>query len=201
MAALSLSIDAFRPLNRWDHDRIQPGNVGSVGDVNLQVRLKQSAPDMPMRFDQTWSHQNEVALGSNVRDGSRGGYMNSGLPAMVVDSNWVNRKFKTRHGWIYQDLRAPDTLHEPLLGSQPHHDWNNKVATAYEAFRTGNGFLPLPGAYALSPGEVPRGGSIPRIVGSEQREQGIDLTADNVFRNGGQDSDNSQGGWSGGRFK
>ena len=29
-------------LNRWDKDSIRPGPVGSVGDVNVQVKLKKS---------------------------------------------------------------------------------------------------------------------------------------------------------------
>lgn len=37
MAALSLSSDAIRPMNRWNHDRIQPGAVGSVG---IEIRKK-----------------------------------------------------------------------------------------------------------------------------------------------------------------
>jgi len=43
--------------------------------------------------------------------------------------------------------------------------------------------LPVTGAYAQSPGEVTRGGEVPRIVAVEQREAGIDLTTENVFRN------------------
>lgn len=182
MAALSLSITAMRPLNRWDHSSIRPGPVGSVGDVLLQPRLKHSAPDLPLRFDPNFSHQNEVFLGSNVSDGQHRGYDGGGGPARTDDSNWENKKFKTSHGWIYQDMRAPDTLHEPENTGTPQYSWHNKLATAYDAFRTGNAFLPVPGAYALHPGEVGRGGQVPRIVGVEQRESGADLTPNNVFR-------------------
>jgi len=182
MAYLSLSIDAIKPLNRWDYARIQPGPVGSVGDVNCQPRLKHSAPDLPLRYDPNFSHQNEVFLGSNVSDGQYTGYDGGGGPANTVDSNWVNKKFKTNHGWIYQDMRAPDTLHEPENTGIPQYSWHNKLATAYDAFRTGNAFMPVTGAYAQSPGEVTRGGDIPRIVGVEQREKGTDLTSENIFR-------------------
>ena len=44
MSALSLSIDAIKPLNRWDYDSIRPGKVGSVGDVLITERLKASRP-------------------------------------------------------------------------------------------------------------------------------------------------------------
>jgi len=185
MAALSLSIDALRPMNRWNHDRIQPGNVGSVGDVNLQPRLKHSAPDLPLRYQPDFAHKNEVFLGSNVQNGSSASYVSGGGPASVVDSNWGGRRdFKISHGWIYQDMRAPDTLHEPLLGETPHYSWNNKIATTYEAFRTGNQFLPVPGAYMLHPGEVPRGGQVPRIVDNEAQEDDIALTNVNTGKLG-----------------
>lgn len=180
MAALSLSIDAYRPLNRWDHDSIRPGPVGSVGDVHLTPRFKQSAPDLPMRFDPVFAFQNEVALGSNVTDGQHRNYDSGGGPARTRDTNWGNKKFKTRHGWIMQDLRAPDTLHEPETGELPHYDWNNRIATAYNARRTGNQFLPLPHGYGPGPGDVPRGGQVPRIVATEAREEEADLT--NRFR-------------------
>ncbi len=41
MAALSLSIDAIKPMNRWDYCSIRPGVQGSVGDclVLEQVSL------------------------------------------------------------------------------------------------------------------------------------------------------------------
>jgi hypothetical protein len=71
MAALSLSIDAQRPLNRWDYDRIQPGPVGSVGDVLCTPRFKHSYPDAPLRFDNMFRGKNGVFLGSNVSDGQR----------------------------------------------------------------------------------------------------------------------------------
>jgi len=71
MAALSLSIDSIRPMNRWDYSRIQPGSVGSVGDTNVAVRLKHSSPNMPLRFDKTFSGNRERYLGSNVQNGSQ----------------------------------------------------------------------------------------------------------------------------------
>lgn len=182
MSFNSLSFSARRPLNRWDHDSIRPGPVGSVGDVNLQVRYKHSAPDMPLRFDPNFSHQNEIFLGSNVQDGQYRSYDSGGGPSAVLDSNWEHRGFKTSHGWYYQDLRAPDTLHEPETGEIPHYTYNNLVATAYEAFRTGNQFLPVPGGYAQHPGEVTRGGQVPRIVGDERREAESLLTSTSVVQ-------------------
>ena len=74
MAALSLSIDAIRPLNRWDHSSIRPGVVGSVGDVVVTPRYKHSAPDLPLRFDPYFSGKRSVFLGSNVQNGTVASY-------------------------------------------------------------------------------------------------------------------------------
>jgi hypothetical protein len=162
MAALSLSIDVIRPLNRWDNSRIHPGSVGSVGDVNMTPRFKQSMPDLPMRFDPYFRGKKEQKLGSNVQNGTQASYMSKGLSAITVDSNWGGRRnFKTRRGYIYQDMRASDKLTEPLLGSTGDYTFQNKIATTYKARTTGMNFLPLPHGYIPSPGEVTRGGAFP----------------------------------------
>ncbi len=162
MAALSLSIDQIRPLNRWNHSSIRPGVVGSVGDVNLTPRFKHSSPDLPIRWDPYFHGKNAVFLGSNVGNGTVVGYDSGGGPARTVDSNWGGRRnFKVRNGWIMQDMRAPDTLHEPVMGSTPSYSWHNKIATNYESKRTGDKFLPLPGPYIPSRGENTRGGAYP----------------------------------------
>ena len=161
----SQSIDEYRPMNRWDHSFIQPGNVGSVGSTVLQVRLKHSAPDLPLRYDPLFSHKNMIANGSNVQNGSVPSYVSDGGPARVVDSNWGGRRhFKVRHGWIIEDMRAPDKAHEPEMDNIPSYDWNNRIATAYQSNRTGNMFLPVPGPYQPAPGEQTRGGMFPSVT-------------------------------------
>lgn len=162
MAALSLSIDQIRPLNRWDHSSIRPGVVGSVGDVHVTPRYKHSMPNLPIRWDPYFYGKNSVFLGSNVGNGTVVGYDSGGGPARTIDSNWGGRRnFKVRNGWIYQDMRAPDKLTEPLMGSTPDYSWHNKIATNYESKRTGDKFLPLPGPYIPSTGELTRGGAYP----------------------------------------
>ena len=50
--AETLSIDNVRHhLNTWNNKYIAPGPVSSVGDVLLGVRLKHSAPNLPLRWD------------------------------------------------------------------------------------------------------------------------------------------------------
>ena len=103
------SIDHIKPLNRWSHDYISPGVQGSVGDVLLGVRLKQSAPDLPTRWDPKFSGKKIVALGSNISDGQSVGYCSGGGPARVFDSNWQSgRSFKTNIGWRVEDIALPD---------------------------------------------------------------------------------------------
>jgi hypothetical protein len=63
-----------------------------------------------------------------------------------------------------QDLTQPDTLVEPFVSSLGDYTWRNKVATTYEARRTGENFLPLPGEYRLAPGEISRGGQQVRVT-------------------------------------
>ena len=60
-------------------------------------------------------------------------------------------------------MRAPDKLVTPYVGETPDYSWHNKLATVYEAKRTGNLFLPLPHGYIPSPGEMERGGAFPHI--------------------------------------
>lgn len=142
-----------------------PGVQGSVGVSNVTLRNKNSCPELPINLDRDWS--GSVHQGSNVQDGSITSHDSFGGPARVYDTNWNSgRGFKTCHGWTYQDLRVPDRRFEPIMGSTGRYSWNNKIATVYEAKRTGDMFLPLPGEYKLAPGEVPRGGATPQITGT-----------------------------------
>jgi hypothetical protein len=171
-------IVGIRPrTNQWMNSHIQPGNVGSVGSVNLQPKFKHSNPDMPLRFDPYFAHQNEVFLGANIQNGQSISYVSGGGPARTIDSNWGGRRdFKTAHGTVYQDLRASDKLHEPRTGETPHYGWNNRIATTYQSLRTGDKFLPS-GGYAPGLFETPRGGQTPLVVavqnGAKPVENGI----------------------------
>ena len=58
-------------LSIWDKNvhswKIQPGQVGSVGDVLITPRLKHSSPDLPIRWV-GWAYgANAPYLGSNVQ--------------------------------------------------------------------------------------------------------------------------------------
>lgn len=148
-----------------NHQFLSAGPVGSVGDVNLNVRLKHSMPDLDIRYDPTFSGKNAPDYGSSVTDGQNKSFFTHGMGNRVMNGNWGgSRDFKVSNGWKYQDLRVPDRRMEPITGNIPSYMWNNQVATVYEARRTGENFLPVPGEYRLAVGEVPRGAQFPGPV-------------------------------------
>lgn len=139
--------------------------VGSVGDPLSSVRLKQSNPDMKMRWDKEFSGKNAPRHGSNIQDGYTYSFTSGGGPGRIHEYGYYgNSSFRTDHGWVYQDLRAPDVTHEVVMGSTGRYTYHNKIATLYEAKRTGKMFLPLPGEYA--PTKLTRGNQVPRVVNS-----------------------------------
>lgn len=164
MAALSLSINAIKPLNRWDHDSIRPGPVGSIGGVNPVPRLKSTFPG-DFRWDEEFHGENEPRHGSNVTDGSFTNYNTGGGPSRVIDSNWGGRRrFETSHGWRYQDIRVPDRRIEPVLGQLPKYSWYNKIATVNNARNTGKLFSIPAGGIMGGANGVTRGGMYPRVT-------------------------------------
>ena len=153
------------PLMYKHTTRMSPGIVGPVGDVNMLSRLAQSAPEMPMRFDNEML-QRESYYGSNVQDGDTKSFDSQGGSARVIDKKWTGqRDFKIQHGWKYQDIRAPDRSVEPLNVGNPGYGWYNRLATVYKAHVSGENFLPVPGTYQSE--GVPRGGMVPRVVATE----------------------------------
>jgi hypothetical protein len=170
-------ISSFKKYNETDFQTIRPGPVGSVGDVLGMIRFKHSFPNQGLRFDPSYIGNKQNRLGSNVSDGNHKSFTTGGRgDPFVIDEPWNgHRHQKVKHGTIIQDLRAPDKLHQPYLGSLPQLSWQNQIATVYNAKRTGNMFLPLPGPYQLSPGEVPRGGATPVITARQTLEYGDPL--------------------------
>jgi hypothetical protein len=159
----------------------RPGLEASVGDALVTPQLATSTPDMPVRYDKQFY------------DRPSNGSLMTAQP-YVIDSNWnMGRTENTAYGLVQQDLRAPDKLHEPTLASVPQYMWRNQVATVYEAKRSGFKFLPLPGPYQVSPGEMVRGGQVVRttdveglykVVESQQESPSVGLARRNdaMFR-------------------
>ncbi len=153
--------------NMHMNDRIQPGAVGSVGDVLGAVRLHQSTPQMAMRWDNVFYPGNDKASGSNVQDGQQVSWESGFGSARVVDGAFQGgRNFRTTRGYVIEDIRPADMFVEPFVSSLGDYTWRNRIATTYQALRTGKQFLPVPGPYQLAPGEIARGGNMPTVQSS-----------------------------------
>lgn len=157
-----LSISAIRPLNRID--TIRPGPVSSVGDVNMGEKLKSSLPGN-YRPGNNYGSQGP-RVGSSSQDGAQVGYFSHGGSARVVDNTWNGKRgFRTEIGWFHQDLRAPDKLLEPMVGSLPKYSWLNKIARIKS--ETGKLYPYHEGGLIERPHGGTRGGMYPRVTNVE----------------------------------
>jgi hypothetical protein len=144
---------------------ISPGVVGSVGECNMMIRLKQNCPESNLRFAKLSRYGREMKFGSNVQDGYKVSYSGGGGPGRALEAFWNGRRsFRTNRGYILQDLRPTDTLKTPLQGLQPQYSWQNKVQGIIKGSTTGTLFQPTNAAFVAKPGELPRGGLVPRVV-------------------------------------
>lgn len=153
----------IKPLNRWDKDSIRPGPVGSVGDVNLQVKLKHSAPYLPNRYDKAFSGKNEVWSGSNISDGQWTGYTSGGRGAVTLTQPLPARVgFKTPVGYVIENVVPQDRSRIVKTVPLGQYSWETETARIYKAKTTGEQFLPLPMGYNKT--TLPRGSQFPVIV-------------------------------------
>lgn len=173
-----------RRINLHDKDSIRPGPVGSVGDVNLQVKLRKSAPDMVDRYYRMSHGKNEEKFGSNVSDGQYGGYSSGGMGAITLRKKMGYRTgFKSAVGWIKEDIVPTDRSRVSQMGSLGQYTWDTKAARVFKAKTTGDKFLPLPYGYSRNAleamGDIPRGSQIPQIR-SQSEGTGVALPAADV---------------------
>lgn len=153
----------YKRLNQWDKDSVRPGPVGTVGDVNLQVKLRKSSPDMANRYEAAFSGKNEVWSGSNISDGMWYGYTSGGRGAITLTEPWNNRDgFKTAVGYRFQNIVATDRSRETKLTPLGRYGWDTTVGAVLKAKVSGDLFLPAPGGYR--PTGPPRGSQYPRII-------------------------------------
>lgn len=148
-------------LKRKHFEILSPGAVSSIGDVLVQSRLKHSYPDAPIR----WNYKGTELpyMGNNTADGQNISFNGKGGPATLLDSNWeIKRQKKINHGWVFEDLMAPDVMVTPYDKATPDYSWNNKIAAVNHSFDSGGKFLPLPGGYSGQ--GLPRGGAVPMVT-------------------------------------
>jgi len=152
-------VDAIKPKNITTS---RPGIVGSVGDVVVRPRFRQSRPDMIWVYDPYWSDSRANTLGSNISDGDVLGYDSRGGPARTNDSNWNgNRSFRHQYGWTFHAPRNTDKYSEPELTPLGDVSWKLKQARSRTIKRSGKLFAALPQGYQPYPGQVLRGGNFP----------------------------------------
>jgi len=138
----------------------RPGVVGSVGDVIVKTRFRQSTPFMPWAYDPYWAGDRANGLGSNVQNGDTLGWSNSGGPARCFDSKWVgNRSFRHQYGWTYHDIKSLDKSTLPVLAWQGDTSWRRKLGRSAIAKRTGSLFSIKP--MGFNPSGPLRGGNFP----------------------------------------
>lgn len=152
------------PLNKWDKASIRPGPVGSVGDALTSVRIKQSMPDMPFAYDQTFNPSSDVLRGSNVQDGRWQSFTDKGYGAQVKRRKLENEPIKQAIGWRQQDIIRTDRTTDPILQDQPSHGFKSQIASIL--YRQGDMFQDLPKGYQPEQGVLLRGNMYPRNVGS-----------------------------------
>lgn len=149
-------------LNRWNKGSIRPGPVGSVGDALTAVRIQQSDPDMPVKFDKTFSGSNAPKRGSNVQDGSYASYSTGGYNSEVVTRK---RQKKSNIGTFMQQLSGNDRTFDAVMIPQPRQGFQTQAEAILH--RQGDKFQILPGGYGPEPGQLLRGGQVPRVVYNE----------------------------------
>lgn len=171
-----LSLSARKPLDNWSNNYIAPGPVGSVGDANLQSRLKSSLPG-EFRWEKKTYGKNEPSFGSNVSDGTDTSFSSGGGPARTMDNFWGGRRdMSTSRGWKFQNLRPEDVQEssDPVMGALPQLSWKMQLAAVKDRQRTGNLFRTRRGGLIDAPRGPVRGGNVPTVV-AQAGEDNINL--------------------------
>jgi len=139
----------------------RPGKVGSVGEVIVRTRFRQSCAEMPWSYDPYWTGERANKLGNNIQDGYLKSYSTKGGPANTNLKGWNgNRSFKHQYGYSQHDVQAPETSRVQIVGGLPKFSWNSKVARTRNV-RGGSLFLPM--GYTAT--GKPRGGLYPTSTG------------------------------------
>jgi hypothetical protein len=141
--------------------------------------LKKSSPDMPNRFDPTFSGKNAAWSGSNISDGMWYGWTSGGRSATVISKQLPNMQTnnKTAVGWKVQNVVAADRSRETKLTPLGRYGWDTTVGSVLKAKVSGDLFLPLPNGYEKV--GLSRGSQLPRVL-QESSGGGVALPAADV---------------------
>ena len=139
----------------------RPGNVGSVGEVVVRTRFRQSAATMPWAYDPYFDNTRSKKMGSNVQNGYSTSIVSGGGPATTNDKGWNgNRSFKHQYGYSQHDIRPTDNLTIPIDSELPKFGWRRMVARTRNV-RGGSYFMPM----GYKAAGKPRGGLYPTATG------------------------------------
>lgn len=145
------------------------GLVGQVGDTQNRIRGRSSAPDLPMVWSTDTSGNKILRYGTQMQDGNLddiNGHLKKGGHGRLSDTRWSRdfHSFKHQHGYSFRDIVTPDRATEPFMRGLPKYTYKSQVSRVFNARLQGEQFLPLPGPYEPPAGQIPRGGSYPRIT-------------------------------------
>jgi len=153
----------YKPRFRNKPILYQASPVGPIGEAQQRVKLKHSSPDLPQRYDDTFS---TGRVGQNIQDGDHESYLTGGGNPYTFISDFERPLNNTTGGgWTQQELIPTDRLVIPETTSLPSYSWENLKGETYKAKITGDQFLPLPGGYKADPSQTPRGGAFPLSYG------------------------------------
>ena len=143
-----------KSVNQWNYDYISPGAVSSVGDVLQNVRLKQSAPELPMRF--LYDDEELVERGQNVQDGQKPSFTSGGYGPRTVVRDSYNSPYETNQvGISTQELHPTNLASSTRVAARPQDSWKSQAGQTLLSKSTGADFRPLPNGYPAT--GVPRG--------------------------------------------
>jgi hypothetical protein len=154
----TLVLKKRKKVNRWNKSYISPGPVSAVGDVVQNIRLKQSCPELAMRWDLSKSEVKQ--RGSGVSDGTvPNNYTGSSLTTTVVSDYYHSPNESDVVGFAYQDLRPNDLAASTRELGAPQFGWKSTQASVNKALVMGKQFLPVTQGYpksGVSRGPEPR---------------------------------------------
>lgn len=116
-----------KAVNLWNNKYISPGPVASIGDVLQNVRLKQSAPELAMRWE--FNDKQLQNRGNNVQDGLYESFSNDGLNAIAVIRDVYSDGYETKAvGDRMQNIVPSGLSMAPRILGRPQDSWKHQTA-------------------------------------------------------------------------
>ena len=162
-------IITHQPHQTQNFRRFNAGPQHSLGETINRVRLRSSAPDLPMVWSQDTSGDKVLRKSNYIQDGDVNmfqGKYGHGMHGRMSDTRWDRpvHSFKFQYGRRFRDIIPPDKSTDVTMRGLPKFTYRHQIARVYNVKHYGEKFLPLPGPYECPKGQIPRGGNYPRIT-------------------------------------